>query len=465
MLMTAIQGSGEFAFDRILGETSAYYLLGVEPDDSDRDGRPRQLTVRVNAGQRGVSARARSWVMVPRPGADSHLVASAAGGPRYLTNLPTAEDVAAWERFWSGPGTMTPSTPRPAPPPPATATVATEPARPALTPIDDLFVTYASGHTTVVQERLRTVEDLDRYRPYILPTLARWRYDWSPARAAFALEFTLTALAGRWPDPQRFLTAARAIVVARPDPPGTRPADDAFELLFHRTAIGLLAALQAWRDVEAYFEAIRQRVATDGEPAAARLVDGRLVLARAMAIESQTLPVLLAGVSRDTTRSWIVPTGNNEARRRLQRALALLDAAAAHPETREEAQVRRAFVLHRLGAHAEALAALDAIGPPSDRAVAFWRLLIRGRVLVASNRPGDAVAAYEQAAALIPGAQTPAVALAALLTKLGDHEGSVRWAAVARSTPEDHVDPWPLYWRGPSRFLPAWLNELRSARP
>jgi hypothetical protein len=33
-------GSGDFAFNRILSESSAYYLVGVVPEDVDRDGVP-----------------------------------------------------------------------------------------------------------------------------------------------------------------------------------------------------------------------------------------------------------------------------------------------------------------------------------------------------------------------------------------------------------------------------------------
>ena len=47
----------------MLRETSSHYLLGVEPDDADRDGKLRELRVRV--GQRGVTVRSRSWVVVP----------------------------------------------------------------------------------------------------------------------------------------------------------------------------------------------------------------------------------------------------------------------------------------------------------------------------------------------------------------------------------------------------------------
>jgi len=56
-------GTANFAFDRILRETSAYYLLGVEPAAEDRDGRPRKLGVKVRRG--GVSVRSRQWVVIP----------------------------------------------------------------------------------------------------------------------------------------------------------------------------------------------------------------------------------------------------------------------------------------------------------------------------------------------------------------------------------------------------------------
>jgi len=54
----------ELAFRRVLTETSAHYLLGVQPEDADRDGRPRQLSVKANTGQRGTTVRARSWVVM-----------------------------------------------------------------------------------------------------------------------------------------------------------------------------------------------------------------------------------------------------------------------------------------------------------------------------------------------------------------------------------------------------------------
>jgi VWFA-related protein len=56
-------GGGEFAFQRVLRETSAHYLLGVQPEEADRDGRPHQLRVKV--GRSGVSVHSRQWVLIP----------------------------------------------------------------------------------------------------------------------------------------------------------------------------------------------------------------------------------------------------------------------------------------------------------------------------------------------------------------------------------------------------------------
>jgi len=66
MLLMASSGAGEREIDRILNDISTYYVLGVEPDDRDRDGRPHQLRVKV--AQRDVNIRNRHLVVVPRPG-------------------------------------------------------------------------------------------------------------------------------------------------------------------------------------------------------------------------------------------------------------------------------------------------------------------------------------------------------------------------------------------------------------
>jgi tetratricopeptide (TPR) repeat protein len=380
---------------------------------------------------------------------------------------PTPEDVAAWERLWGGsPDVKPPAPPAGSKPPERTAPLAAADARGGRTRFDDLHATYAAGDTAVIAREFRSRGDFERLRPDLLTTLSRWTSEWSPSRAAFALDVALTAFAQRWPDPGRLLAAARDIVIARPGAFGTKPEDDRFELLFHRSAVAILAALNAPRDVEAYLDGIASRVGTTRDGlAAGRPVDARLALARAAARERLTIPLLLAAASRsDERRTWIAAGDDNEAERRLRAVLEALEIAADHPDTRVEATVRRAFVLHRLGEQAAALETLDAIAAEGDPLVESWRALIRGRILSAIGRPDEAIRAYERAAALAPDAQTPAAALAALHLRLGDRDQAQRWAERARSTPEDGRDPWPAYWMGDSRYLPGWLDEIRRTR-
>jgi VWFA-related protein len=63
-LLPVSVGSGEIALGRVLRETSAYYLLGVEPVAADRDGKAHRLRVKVS--ERGATVRSRQWVVLPR---------------------------------------------------------------------------------------------------------------------------------------------------------------------------------------------------------------------------------------------------------------------------------------------------------------------------------------------------------------------------------------------------------------
>ena len=56
-------GREDTAFQRLLRETSAYYLLTVEPTDADRDGRRHFITVKVKTP--GAEVRARASVVIP----------------------------------------------------------------------------------------------------------------------------------------------------------------------------------------------------------------------------------------------------------------------------------------------------------------------------------------------------------------------------------------------------------------
>jgi VWFA-related protein len=59
-------GGEDRAFQRVLRETSAHYLLGVEPLDRDRDGRPHYIAVKVRI--HGAEVRSRRTVVIPVKG-------------------------------------------------------------------------------------------------------------------------------------------------------------------------------------------------------------------------------------------------------------------------------------------------------------------------------------------------------------------------------------------------------------
>ena len=73
-----VTGSGENVFDRITSELSGYYMLGVESDGRDKDGRPHPI--RVDVGRRGAIVRSRRQLInaaSDRPAARSPRAAAA----------------------------------------------------------------------------------------------------------------------------------------------------------------------------------------------------------------------------------------------------------------------------------------------------------------------------------------------------------------------------------------------------
>jgi hypothetical protein len=63
-LFSVEAGEPDFAFNRILQEMRAYYVLGVEPDDLDRDG--KEHFIRVATTAKGATIRSRVQVVIPK---------------------------------------------------------------------------------------------------------------------------------------------------------------------------------------------------------------------------------------------------------------------------------------------------------------------------------------------------------------------------------------------------------------
>ena len=89
-------GTGDSAFDRVLKETSAHYILGVAVDEADRNGRGHAILVRLR--RKGATLRSRTMVMIPKPGA-------AANAPPEPEDLMPQEPAPVLEK----PGSATPS--------------------------------------------------------------------------------------------------------------------------------------------------------------------------------------------------------------------------------------------------------------------------------------------------------------------------------------------------------------------
>jgi VWFA-related protein len=82
-----IIGSAEDPFKRLAAEVSGYYLIGIEPEGSDRDGRVHQIRVSVN--RPGVMLRSRrEFVFRPAVTDEAKIIGAALASPLVAADLP-----------------------------------------------------------------------------------------------------------------------------------------------------------------------------------------------------------------------------------------------------------------------------------------------------------------------------------------------------------------------------------------
>jgi tetratricopeptide (TPR) repeat protein len=355
----------------------------------------------------------------------------------------------------------------------AAVLVAATPVRPAAqapSRVDALLARYVAGQErNVIAAAFPDHFTFLDWRVELFTRAREWRDSWHPAGATLLLEISFWGFRQSWPDALLILRTAEEIVTGRAAAPGAEPAQDRFEITFHRTALAWLIGARSLNDAQEYMGRLEGRLVAAAAIGAAdgRLRDPRVALGRGVLDDAWTAPGALAPASRtDDLPSLTLDVEDREDRAHLDRALAAYVEAGAFPAVSEEAAVRRAFALHRLGRNEEALAALeDRGGADTDPIVRYWRHLFRGRVHEALGRPAQAAAAYRAAGDSWRGAQTPAVALAALFQRQGQAADARRWARVAGTTPASVVDPWWQYWSGDLRFVSDWLSELRRSVP
>ena len=402
-------GNGAPAFDRVLRETSAYYLLGVEPAASERDGRPYEMRVRVKVP--GAAVQGRSWVIIPKPGE----TLARAGSPARTFSVP-------------------PAAPTPAAPP--------TPILPPPTPeVQALAAAFDRGDEAAMARALAP-----RNADTIIESFRRNESPW-PARprwtATFALEMALTGLRTDSPytrDASLRLLAEYAVRVRQ------AAASDRFECTWFWLATAGLEGLFAPDAGSVITERGAERCPNDPN----------LKLGLAVVLDQQ----LTMGRTAPALRRTVAAGAMTEAERRV---LAAYAAAAEVPATRYEARVRAAYLHLRVGRYADGLALYDGLGQPgTDLDLVYIGNLIRSQLLVSVDRIDDAILAVRAALAVRPSAQSGRVALMNLHVRRGEHDQAEALARTIWAAGPGDRDPWWQYFLGDFRAYPSIRAELRG---
>jgi hypothetical protein len=180
----------------------------------------------------------------------------------------------------------------------------------------------------------------------------------------------------------------------------------------------------------------------------------RFLLARAVVEDLRTWPE-----ERDTREFSVSPAVAAALVARYEEAAAVSD-----PDVRDEARMRLAYFELRRGRAEPAVAMFETIEPrTTDPTLRYWLALLHGRALEEAGRTDDAIARYEEALDVVPGATSARAALVAGLAAARRTSDAARLASIALTTPAAPVDPWTMYVLPDMRFWPAVTAELRKA--
>ncbi len=227
-------------------------------------------------------------------------------------------------------------------------------------------------------------------------------------------------------------------------------APDGFELYWHFAAITLAEGSLRPREVEPIVTRALERF--PAEP--------RFVLSRAIVSDQAAIALRSVSMSRADGRGRMNQDGSADP----ETVISRYRAAAELPAVAAEARVRLAWLLCRLDRNEEALDLLAAAGaePIQDEAIRYLHALVLGNTLVALERQDEAAAAFREALAVLPAAQSARVALMNVLLVQGDREAAAALAEDVQSEQSSAIDPWWMYWQGQYRFSSFALGRVRE---
>jgi hypothetical protein len=332
---------------------------------------------------------------------------------------------------------------------------------------ESLVAEYRAGNFDPFTKAFPDYQAFTRARGALLDEMERKTEVWEPSRASTALELALWT-SERWPEGAKLVDAARRMVLRRPSRPGADAAMDRYEIAFHHFALASLINPDRDGQLQIARNYLLDTDARIGDNFQLRglLKDPRWQLTKGWFAEAQTVP----GVS-DYNAGEPLPSltvRSQFAAMALKTASVAYERAVPIREVTPEATVRLAFTLHRLAQNRFAANALRRVTPASivgDPVLSYWRALIAGRIHEALDERQEAEREYRLAADTWKTAQTPPLALAALLERQGRSPEAEDWAKRVRALPPNAMDPWWAYFSADRRFMGQWLAIVRQARP
>ena len=342
-------------------------------------------------------------------------------------------------------------------------TPAAEPTDQAAPALDKMLAAYTAGDHAIVARMLARSSDFQRNRLMNRERMERWLAAWNPHKAAMLIEMADQSATIGPAYTTTLLGIGQRYVLARAV--GSSPADDAVERRFHAIALGILQKRFLAEEIARYVTLLEK---SRPRPTANAVLDARLDFARAIGQE-QTCRLLHATARHDRLLAEFEgaaatpPAERQRAIECVERSLTLFDAAAARPETRDEARTRTAFSLFQLGRTDDAHQALTGANPGEDRALVYWHALLRGRVADAREADADAERAYRDALTAYPDAHTAGIGLALALFRMRRDDDAETAMRMVHKRSMKAVDPWDTYYGADGRFVSSWIGELRES--